>query len=170
MPRRCCSGTRNGYRAWGEEVRLPEQQRLGIAAYVVPCPPRREHQLRRQFLPPDRLPEGGETLNAVFRPVAAMIAELIAPIEMPATRLAKRAMRQSFAVYASAELMKVLPEPEASVRRAQPVVRSARARGGCPAHGGRVRPAACSFCISLRSAWSLHHSNMPELSPGWRHM
>ena len=59
-----------------------------------------------------------------------MIAELIAMIEMPATRPAKRAMRRSFAVYASAELMKVLPEPKASVRRAQPVVRSARARGG----------------------------------------
>ena len=119
-------GTRNGHRAWGQEVRLPEEQRLGIAGYVVPCPPRRECQLPRQFPPPDRLPEGCETLNVVFRPVAAMIA----PIEGPATRPAKRAMRQSFAVYASAELMKVLPEPEASVRRAQPVVRSARARGG----------------------------------------
>jgi hypothetical protein len=36
----------------------------------------------------------------------AMIAALIAPIEMPTTRPAKRAMRRSFAVYASAELMK----------------------------------------------------------------
>ena len=30
------------------------------------------------------------TLNAVFRPVAAIIAELIATIEMPATKPAKR--------------------------------------------------------------------------------
>ena len=79
-------GTRNGHRAWGQEVRLPEEQRLGVAGYVVPCPPRRECQLPRQFPPPDRLPEGCETLNVVFRPVAAIIAELIAPIEMPATR------------------------------------------------------------------------------------
>jgi hypothetical protein len=50
-------------------------------------------------------------------------------------------------------------------RRVVAVVRSTRARGGCPAHGGRVRPAACSFSISLRSAWSLHHSNTPELNP-----
>ena len=88
-------------------------------------------------------------------PVTAMIAELIATIEMPATRPAKRAMRWSFAVYARAELMKVLPEPGSiDPVRAQPVVRSARVRGGCPAHGGRVRPAACSFCINLRPAWS----------------
>jgi hypothetical protein len=41
-------------------------------------------------------------------------------------------MRRSFAVYASVELMKVLPKPEASVLTARPVVRSARARGGVP--------------------------------------
>jgi hypothetical protein len=50
--------------------------------------------------------------------------------------------------------------------RAEPVIRSARARGGCRAHAGRVRPAACSFRISVRSAWSLHHSDTPELSLG----
>ena len=84
-----------------------------------------------------------------------MIAELIAMIEMPATRPAKRAMRRSFAEYASAELMTVLPEPGSiDPVRAQSVVRSARARVGCPAHAGRVRPAACSFCINLRPAWS----------------
>ena len=100
-------------------------------------------------------------------PVTAMIAELIATIEMPATRPAKRAMRWSFAVYARAELMKVLPEPGSiDPVRAQPVVRSARVRGGCPAHGGRVRPAACSFCMSLRSAWSLHIQIRPSSAPG----
>ena len=45
---------KRAYLAWGEEVPLPEQQRLGIAAYV-PCPPRRERQLPRQFPLPDRL-------------------------------------------------------------------------------------------------------------------
>jgi hypothetical protein len=44
------------------------------------------------------------------------IAKLIAMIEMPATRPAKRVMRRSFAAYASAELMKVLPEQVASIR------------------------------------------------------
>src|SRR5215469_15203312 len=87
----------------------------------------------------------------------------VATIDMPATRPGKQAMRRSSAAYTSAELMKVLPEPGSiDPVRAQSVVRSARARGGCPAHAGRVRPAACSFCINLRPAWSLHHSMRPS--------
>ena len=82
-------------------------------------------------------------------------------------RPAKRAMRRFYAVYASAEMMKVLPEPGRNdPMRAKSVVRSAQARGGCPAHAGRVRPAACSFCMSLRSAWSLHIQIRPSSAPG----
>ena len=87
----------------------------------------------------------------------------VAPIDMPAARPAKQAMRRSSQAYASAELMKVLAEPGSfDPVRAQSVVRSARARGGCPGHAGRVRPAAYSFCINLRPAWSLHHSIRPS--------
>ena len=82
-------------------------------------------------------------------------------------RPAKRAMRRFYAVYASAEMMKVLPEPGRNdPMRAKSVVRSAQARGGCPAHAGRVRPAACSFCMSLRSAWSLHIQIRPSSASG----
>jgi hypothetical protein len=82
-------------------------------------------------------------------------------------RPTKRAMRRFYAVYASAEMMKVLPEPGRNdPMRAKSVVRSAQARGGCPAHAGRVRPAACSFCMSLRSAWSLHIQIRPSSAPG----
>jgi hypothetical protein len=62
-----------------------------------------------------------------------------------------RAMRRLFVVYAKAELMKVSHEPKSSVRHAaQAVVRSARARGGCRAHVGRLQPLARSFCTCLR--------------------
>ena len=146
-------GTRNGFTRRG--ARKFVRPNSGASALLaMPCPhamnanfpgsPRRESASKGQCDAQRGLP-----------PVTAMIAELIATIEMPATRPAKRAMRWSFAVYARAELMKVLPEPGSiDPVRAQPVVRSARVRGGCPAHGGRVRPAACSFCINLRPAWS----------------
>ena len=80
---------------------------------------------------------------------------------------AKRAMRRFYAVYASAEMMKVLPEPGCNDPvRAQSVVRSSQARGGSPAHAGRVRPAACSLCMGLRSAWSLHIQIRPSSASG----
>ncbi len=85
-----------------------------------------------------------------------------------AQRPANRAMQRSFPVYANAEMMKFCLSRKHRSGAAQPVVRSARDRGGCRAHAGRVRPAVCSFCIGLHSAWSLHHSNTPELSPGCR--
>src|SRR6516164_4223103 len=76
-------------------------------------------------------------------------------------------MRRFYAVYASAEMMKVLPEPGRNDPvRAKSVVRSAQARGGCPAHADRVRPAACSSCMSLRSAWSLHIQIRPSSASG----
>ena len=82
-------------------------------------------------------------------------------------RPAKQAMRRFYAVYASAEMMKVLPEPGCNDPvRAQSVVRSSQARGGSPAHAGRVRPAACSLCMGLRSAWSLHIQIRPSSDSG----
>jgi len=76
-------------------------------------------------------------------------------------------MRRFYAVYASAEMMKVLPEPGCNDPvRAQSVVRSSQARGGSPAHAGRVRPAACSLCMGLRSAWSLHIQIRPSSASG----
>jgi len=75
---------------------------------------------------------------------------------------AKRAMRRFYAVYASAEMMKILPEPGRNDPvRAQSVVRPAQARGGSPAHAGRVRPRGVLLCISLhgRSTIQIHPSS-----------
>src|SRR6516162_2868198 len=64
-------------------------------------------------------------------------------------------------------MMKVLPDPGCNDPvRAQSVVRSSQARGGSPAHAGRVRPAACSLCMGLRSAWSLHIQIRPSSTSG----
>src|SRR5262245_36904292 len=72
-------------------------------------------------------------------------------------------MQRSSAAYASAELMKVLPEPGSIRSGARTISRSiCSSVGGCPAHAGRVRPAAFSICLNLRPAWSLHHSMRPS--------
>jgi hypothetical protein len=94
------------------------------------------------------------------------IAKLIAMIEMPATRPAKRVMRRSFAAYASAELMKVLPEQVASIG-ARTISRSI-----C---SSATRVSRARWSSSTRGVFLLHKSppsvvaprfNTPELSPG----
>jgi len=57
--------------------------------HVVPCPPRREQPASPAIPAARSPPEGGATLNAVFLTVAAMIAELIVTIEIPATKAPK---------------------------------------------------------------------------------
>ena len=111
-------------------------------------------------------PEGRCSAGAGAAPSRAS-RPTIPPTLWTSQRPAKRAMRRFYAVYASAEMMKVLPEPGRNdPMRAKSVVRSAQARGGCPAHADRVRPAACSSCMSLRSAWSLRIQIRPSSASG----